>query len=182
MHERRYSGDITRLRSAERVERLEVKRVVGLCAAGGLFTNVLDAGTGSGLFAEGFMMQGLKVTGMDANPLMPVAARSYVPYGNFLQATAESLPFHEGVFELAFYGFVLHEADDALLVLNEAFRVTSQRVCILEWPYREQSFGPPLGHRLSQDRLVKLFRASGFKQWKQIELTHTQLFLLEHAG
>jgi SAM-dependent methyltransferase len=182
MHERRYSGDITRLRSVERVERLEVKRVVALCTSGGLFTKVLDAGTGSGLFAEGFLMQGLKVTGMDANPLMPAAARSYVPEGNFLQAAAESLPFAEGVFELAFYGLVLHEADDALGVLKEAFRVTSRRVCILEWPYVEQSFGPPLEHRMSLEKLEELYKAAGFKRWKHIELNHTALFILEHTG
>jgi ubiquinone/menaquinone biosynthesis C-methylase UbiE len=139
-------------------------------------------GTGSGLFAEGFMMHGLRVTGMDANPLMPTAARSYVPQGNFLQATAESLPFSKDAFELTFYGLVLHEADDTLRVLKEAFRVTSRRVCILEWPYLEQSFGPPLGHRLSPDRLEELFRSAGFEQWKRVELNHTHLFRLEQAG
>ncbi len=52
MHEKRFSGDINRLRSPERQERLEVERVTGLCLEGIFPKTMLDIGTGSGLFAE----------------------------------------------------------------------------------------------------------------------------------
>lgn len=54
MHEKRFSGGLERLRSQERVERLEVPRVIQLCLEGENYTSMLDVGTGSGLFAEGF--------------------------------------------------------------------------------------------------------------------------------
>ena len=58
--EKRYSREIERLRSPERVARLEVERVVPLALAGlpGLKT-VLDIGAGSGLFAEQFAALGI---------------------------------------------------------------------------------------------------------------------------
>jgi ubiquinone/menaquinone biosynthesis C-methylase UbiE len=179
MHERRFSGDIKRLRSTERVERLEVGRVIRLCLEGVSLHSVLDVGTGSGLFAEQFAQLGLRVTGVDANPVMLPLARGFVPGGSFVQATEEALPFAPGAFELSFLGLVLHEADDPLKSLQGARRVSSKRVCLLEWPYRAQSFGPPLVHRLSPKVLEDLFRQAGFSSWEHFGLDDTVLYLLE---
>lgn len=178
MHEKRFSGKIARLRSAERVERLEVERVIQLCLEGGDFRRALDVGTGSGLFAEGFSRHNLVVMGIDANPEMLPTARSYVPHGIFLREVAEELPFTNESFDLAFYGLVLHEADDPLRVLKEGRRVSRQRVCLLEWPYREQTFGPPMQHRLSPARLEGLFQQAGFTNWERIGLKNTDLYRL----
>ena len=148
MHEKRFAGDVERLRSSERVERLEVERVTALCLEGGQFTSVLDIGTGSGLFAESFSKKGLEVSGVDASPEMLAAARQFVPKGDFRAGTAEALPYPDGSFDLVFLGLVLHESDDPLKAIQEAHRVARQRVGILEWPYEEAVFGPPLAHRL----------------------------------
>jgi len=180
MHEKRFSGDITRLRSVERIERLEVERVVQCCLEGGNFSNILDVGTGSGLFVEGFYQHNLEVTGIDVNFEMLPAARSYVPHGRFLQATAEALPFASKSFDLIFYGLVFHEVDDPTRVLEAARRVSRKRICLLEWPYREQSFGPPMYDRLSPARLEELFNQAGFVRWECIRLKNTDLYCLEH--
>ena len=45
MHEKRFEGAIDRLRSPERVERLDVERVVDLCLESETATSVLDVGT-----------------------------------------------------------------------------------------------------------------------------------------
>ena len=66
MHEKRFDGGIERLRAPERVARLEVERVVDLCLEGVEIKNVLDVGTGSGLFAGAFFERGLEVAGIDA--------------------------------------------------------------------------------------------------------------------
>jgi hypothetical protein len=63
--------------------------------------------------------------------------------------------------------------------LQEAFRVARQRAAILEWPYREQSFGPPLAHRLRPDSLQALFEQAGFRTWQETNLVNTVLYLLE---
>ncbi len=166
------------MRSEERVERLEVERVISLCLEGIRITNMLDVGTGSGLFAEGFSKRKIHIYGIDANEDMPPAARSFVPEGNFAQATAEELPFVDGAFDLTFYGLVLHEADETLRVLQSAWRVTRKRTCILEWPYREQSFGPPLNDRLSREKLEEMFHEAGYRRWKCKELKNTVLYRL----
>jgi ubiquinone/menaquinone biosynthesis C-methylase UbiE len=179
MHEKRFSGDIDRLRSAERVERLEVERVIQLCLEGGSFKGVLDVGTGSGLFAEGYSRGNLDVTGIDANYEMLPAARGYIHLGKFLQAIAEALPFTSKSFDLAFYGLVLHEMDDPLRALQAARHVSRKRVCLLEWPYREQPFGPPMEDRFSPARLKELFKEAGFARWERIGLKNTDLYRLE---
>ena len=84
MHEKRFEGAPERLRSPERVERLEVEKVTGLCLEGGQFNSVLDVGTGSGLFAESFFILGLAVSGLDTNPEMLSAARQFVPRQSFV--------------------------------------------------------------------------------------------------
>jgi ubiquinone/menaquinone biosynthesis C-methylase UbiE len=121
----------------------------------------------------------MSVTGIDANPEMLPAARSYLPQSNFLQAIAEELPFAKGSFDLAFYGLVLHEADDPLRVLQAAQRVSRKRVCLLEWPYREQTFGPSMEHRLSPARLGEIFHQAGFTRWECIRLENTDLYRLD---
>jgi ubiquinone/menaquinone biosynthesis C-methylase UbiE len=179
MHEKRFSGDIARLRSGERVERLEVRLVIQLSLEGGSFRHMLDVGTGSGLFAEGFSRHNLDVTGVDANHEMLPVAKSYVPQGRFLQATAEELPFASRSFDLVFFGLVLHEADDALKVLQAAHRVSRKRICLLEWPYREQTFGPPLTDRLSPARMEEIFHRAGFARWECVHLANTILYMLD---
>ncbi len=179
MHERRFQGDIARLRSPERVDLLEVDRVVDLCLEGAPMGRALDVGTGTGLFAEAFSRRGMQVAGVDVNPAMLAAARMFVPTGDFREGRAEALPFPDASFDLVFLGVVLHDADDALKALQEALRATRQRVCILEWPYRDQSFGPPLEHRLNPEELEHLFKQAGFKAWRVEELSATVLYLLE---
>jgi len=179
MHEKRFEGDILRLRSPERVKRLEVERVVGLCLEKGQVENVLDVGAGTGLFAEAFAGRGLKVSGVDVNPEMLSSARRFVPKGDFRQGTVEVLPYLDGSFDLVFLGLVLHESDETLKALKETLRVARQRVCILEWPYRDQTFGPPLAARLNPEDMTGLFQIAGFRKWTMTDLSNTVLYYLE---
>ena len=178
MHEKRFEGDITRLRNPERIARLEVERVVTLCLEGTQITCMLDVGTGTGLFAEVFAKRGLAVSGVDVNPEMLLAARVYVPAGDFRESTAETLPFADATFDLIFMGLLLHESDEQLQVLSEARRVAHTRVGILEWAYREEDFGAPLEYRLSPEILEDLAKEAGFSQIEAIPLTKLVLYRL----
>lgn len=178
MHEKRFEGDIDHLRLPERVEWLEVQRVADLCLDDSEIATVLDVGTGTGLFAEAFSECGLSVSGVDVNPEILVAARRYVPTADFREGTAEDLPYQDGNFDLVFLGLVLHESDEPLQALKEARRVAGKSVCVLEWPYRDQPFGPPLAHRIKPEFLYKLFLRAGFRIWKVIKLTNTVLYQL----
>jgi ubiquinone/menaquinone biosynthesis C-methylase UbiE len=178
VHERRFNGAAERLRAPERVARLEVPRVVALSLKGLTVHSVLDVGTGTGIFAEAFANNGLAVTGIDTNAELLAHAREYAPTATFEEAPAENMPFAEGAFDLVFLGHVLHETDNPLAALEEAHRVGWQRVAILEWPYREQPFGPPLAHRIAPATVVDLATRAGFSEVEHIELDQMDFYRL----
>jgi ubiquinone/menaquinone biosynthesis C-methylase UbiE len=180
MHERRFNREIESLRDPVRITRLEVERVVNLTLKKlEDIKDVLDVGTGSGVFAEQYSVKGLQVTGIDANPEMLPVAKQYVPSGNFQEGIAEKLPFQDGTFDLVFMGLLLHETDEPLTALKEAYRVARKRLAILEWPDEEQSFGPPRGHRLSPEKITSLGKRAGFNSVHQISLENLVLYLLD---
>jgi ubiquinone/menaquinone biosynthesis C-methylase UbiE len=180
MHEKRFNSQIERLRDPGRVARLEIERVANLTLDNlNEVKSVLDIGTGSGFFAEQFAARGLQVTGLDANPEMLLAARMYVTAGIFHEGIAEKLPFPDGSFDLVFMGLLLHETDDTLAALKEAYRVTQKRLAILEWPYEVQDFGPPIEHRLSPDKIVLFAKQAGFAVVHQERLESLILYLLD---
>lgn len=180
MHERRFHREIERLRQADRVERMEVARVVDLALAGlDQVVSMLDIGTGSALFAEAFAAKGLRVAGVDANPEMIPVAQGFVPGGTFKVGIAEELPFTDREFDLEFMGLVLHETDDMRKALQEAFRVCKQRLVVLEWPYEVQEIGPGMEERIPTDKLEKLGKEAGFSACTHQRLKQMMYYQLE---
>ena len=178
MHERRFGRAIERLRDPERIERMEVSRVVGLVLAGDAgIISVLDIGTGSGLFAEAFSTKGLRVAGVDVNPEMISAAQGFVPQGTFKISVAEDLPFADGEFDLAFMGLLLHETDDRAKAMQEAFRVCKKRLAVLEWPYEVQEIGPGIEDRVSATEIQSWAKIAGFLSCQEIRLNQLVLYL-----
>jgi SAM-dependent methyltransferase len=176
--EKRYHGDAGRLSAPERLARLQVDKVVGLCLEGAEIHSVLDAGTGTGIFAAAFAARGPRVTGIDVNAELLRRARAEAPGIEFQEAEVERLPFGERSFDLVFLGHVLHEADDPLAALREARRVARARVAVLEWPYRGEEHGPPLEHRLPPDRIRQLAQDAGYSRFESLGLTHMDLYRL----
>ena len=181
-HERRFHGEADRLRSPERIGLLEVDRVVGLAAEGLGAANVLDIGTGTGVFAEAFAAKGFVVVGIDANPSLLEVAKRVVPGVEFKEATAEAIPYGDGSFDIAFLGHVLHEADDPVAALREARRVSRGRVVVLEWPYVEEEHGPPLAHRLEPGKVEELAERAGLVTVERLRLAHMDLYRMPVEG
>ncbi len=180
-HGHRFNS-IERLRSPERLERLEVERVIDLTLDGTQLHSVLDIGTGTGVFAEAFVQHGLSVAGIDINPEMLEGARKFLPGVDFRQATAEDLPFPDETFDLAFIGLVLHETDDLPKALQEAFRVCKKQAVILEWPYAQQDFGPGIDERLRPEYVETLSKQAGFTNIQMVPLKALVLYRLEKSG
>lgn len=178
MHERRFT-DIERLREPERLERLEVSRVVDLSLEGLDSPSVLDVGTGTGVFAEAFAGRGLTVEGLDVNPEMLEVARRLVPQVTFREGVAESLPYPADAFDLVFMGLLFHETDDRLMALREAARVARRRILILEWPYEMGEFGPPQEERLLAEEVQALAAQAGLNSPKVFPLRHLVLYKIE---
>lgn len=176
IHKRRFHGGADRLRSADRLARLEVDRVVTLSAEGLVVPRVLEIGTGSGVFAQAFAARGCPVAGIDPNGDLLKVARQQVPAAEFREASAEAIPYGEGSFDLAFLGHVLHETDDMAAALREACRVSSDRVVVLEWPYVREEHGPPLEHRLKTEVILGMARQAGLDHVEHLKLTHMDLY------
>lgn len=180
MHEKRFNREIERLRDPDRVARLEVLRVAKIVVDGLTEAkSILDVGTGSGLFAEQFAASGMKVEGLDVNPDMIPAALVFVPTGDFHIGVAEKMPFEDDNFDIVFMGLLLHEVDDLLKALSEAYRVAKKRLAVLEWPFEEQPIGPPLEHRLSSEQIETASIEAGFKNIKQHKLENLVLYIIE---
>ncbi len=175
-HERRFHGDAARLRAPDRIERLEVARVVALSLEGIKAASVLDVGTGTGLFAEAFASLVESVAGVDTNGELLAIARSHVPSALLAEGPAEKLPFPDGSFDLVFMGTFLHEADDPLAALSEARRVSRLRVAILEWPFKEEESGPPIGHRLRPEAIEEIASKAGLHKADRISLARMELY------
>lgn len=58
---------------------------------------------------------------------------------------------------------VLHEINDATYLFNEIKRISKPKgkLAIIEFHKKETPFGPPVGHRLSQDDTEKMLISSG---------------------
>lgn len=179
MNEKVFTGSIDKLRNPERFERLQVDRVLSYSLAGYEDCSVLDVGTGTGLFAEAFLRRGCRVRGIDCNDDFLKVAAELVAGVEFSGATAESLPFDNGSFDLVFMSHVLHEADDPLLAVREAYRVARRRLAVLEWPYLEQEIGPPLNHRMPAEAIKKLGEQAGFALCDQIQLRVMHLTIFD---
>ncbi len=178
-HDRRYGGKADKLRSPERLALLQVDQVVTLCLEGSDITQVLDVGTGTGVFAEAFAQKNLQVAGLDLREDLLAIAREHVPAGDFRLGKMEELPYANDEFDLVFLGHVLHEADDLRQALQEAQRVTRQRIAVLEWPYQEQEMGPPMHHRLQPSVVVDIAEQLGFTKINEPQLEHMTLFIFD---
>ena len=173
-----FRGPKSLLRSPERLKLLEVDRVVDLSLEGIQVDRVLDVGTGTGIFAEAFAGRGLTTYGVDHSSEMVVIAKSHAPAADFHQAEATDIPFDDNYFDLVFMGLVLHEIADPMAALKEARRLSSRRVAVLEWAYREEELGPPMEHRVKPEDLAALAVEAGYAGSEALQLEHLVLYRL----
>lgn len=178
MNEKTFNQTPDKLRTPERVSRLEVAAVVENCLKSGNIKSLLDIGTGTGLFAEEFSKNKIKVHGIDLNEEYLELAKKYVPNGVFIKAVAEELPFASQEFDATFFGLVFHEVDNYEKALSEAARVSKYNTFILEWKFQEEPFGPPIDHRLPTDFIKELAFKSSFNNFEIINMTNLVLYKL----
>jgi SAM-dependent methyltransferase len=81
----------------------------------------LDAGCGTGLITR--ELRARKVVGLDLDRWNIERAKKRVPYGDFVKADVNHLPFRDGSMSIVFFTEVLEHVSTALCVLLEANRV-----------------------------------------------------------
>lgn len=108
-------------------------------------TRVLDVGTGTGVAAAVADEQGAAVVGIDFSEAMIAQARQILPHVDFRVASAESLPFDDGSFDVVVANGVLHHLGEPDRALEEAHRVLDSdgRIACTVWaePESLEAFG-----------------------------------------
>ncbi len=91
--------------------------------------SVIDIGCGTGMHFDDLLACGLQVSGIDASPYMLDIARQKARQRVDLhRGFAEDLPFEDNAFTYAVLNTTLEFVDDPQKALEEAFRVTKDRV------------------------------------------------------
>lgn len=94
---------------------------------------LLQVGLGSGLLPDFFWEAGFDVTGLDVNPIAVEAARQATgPRVDYTLGKPDHLPFDDGRFDYVVLTH-LRLAPGMALPLDEALRVASRGVIVLEW-------------------------------------------------
>jgi demethylmenaquinone methyltransferase/2-methoxy-6-polyprenyl-1,4-benzoquinol methylase len=85
--------------------------------------HVLDVATGTGLVAAELLRRGFRVTGLDQSAeMLAVANRRFGGLADFVEASAESLPFPDGSFDHLTFTYLLRYVDDPGATLAELAR------------------------------------------------------------
>jgi demethylmenaquinone methyltransferase / 2-methoxy-6-polyprenyl-1,4-benzoquinol methylase len=85
---------------------------------------VLDVATGTGLVAERLLARGHTVVGLDQSAEMLAIARERLAgRAEFVEASAEALPFEDGSFDHLTFTYLLRYVDDPGATLTELARV-----------------------------------------------------------
>ncbi len=128
-----FMGRWSRLIAASFVEWLDI-------APGGIW---LDVGCGTGALTSAIcdMADPVAVTGMDASPefVSHAADLSCTDTASYVVGEASSIPFVDGIFDVAVSGLVLNFLPDPVAALNEQSRVVapSGTIAAYVWDYAE---------------------------------------------
>ena len=95
-------------------------------------SKVLDVACGTGLASEPLIKSGARVTGLDQSGEMLEYAKRNFPQSEWLQGTAEKLPFEDAAFDAAICAQAFHWFDRAQ-AMNEIVRVVRPGGLVAIW-------------------------------------------------
>lgn len=107
---------------------------------------VLDVATGTGLVAKALVERGFRVTGVDQSPEMLALARQrFGERVEFVEASADELPFADRSFDHLTFTYLLRYVDDPAATLRELARVVRPggTVAMLEFGLPRGVWRPP---------------------------------------
>lgn len=138
----------------------------------------LDIGCGIGYFtipAAKILTNG-RAVGIDILPEMLEHAKERSEGLNnieFKLCKEYEFPIDPETIDYAMLSNVLHEIEDKNKYIKEVRRTLKDegQVFIIEWKKVETNYGPPIDHRISQEEVIELFKANGFKLLEHIEVS-----------
>ena len=133
----------------------------------------IDVGCGEGFFAlpacelvgpKG-KVYAVDIDGESIAALSKEAERRKLTHLTARIATAERTVFCDSCADMVFYGIVLHDFSNPLLVLENARRMIKPDGCVvdLDWKKEPMEFGPPVPKRFSENQASELLESTGFR-------------------
>ncbi|MBI5888322.1 MAG: methyltransferase domain-containing protein [Deltaproteobacteria bacterium] len=181
-------ADVERLLSEERHRDIAPERLLreaGL-KPGDAFA---DIGCGPGFFAiPAAHIVGEKgvVYAVDTEEKMLGRLRERRPPANVvpLKSMESSVPVKDSAVDIAFLGYMLHEAEDKPLFLKEVKRIIRDggAVIIIDWKKKKEEEGPPLEERLTEDEVIGLLKGAGFEKVKALSLNESHYEISARRG
>jgi ubiquinone/menaquinone biosynthesis C-methylase UbiE len=159
-------------------------------------TRFLDVATGLGALAASAASRGAAVTGIDFSAAMLAQARCRYPDIDFHEASAEDLPFDEGMFDAVGSNYGMLHFPHPEKALSEAYRVlcSGGKLVFTVWAFPERAVGlgmvleavkaygkldvpippgPPFFRFSNADESLRALRDAGFSDPEVHELSQT---------
>ena len=157
-----------RLESAERRTRMDPKKLAAAMRLSRADT-VLDIGVGTGFFAVEVAPLCGRLIGVDhSSKMLEIfrAKESFARLSNveLLVGKAEKLPVEEASVDVVFHVNLFHEVADMAAFHREIRRVLKPggRLFLADWRAEATAGGPPLDHRIPEDKAADILRRDGF--------------------
>lgn len=139
-----------------------------------------DVGCGPGFFtvpAADIVGAAGKVYAIDTQEEMLLELEKRDPPSNVvLVRSAESeIPLEDSCSDMALLAYVLHEAEDTVLFLEEVGRILTDdgTLLILDWKKKAEDEGPPMEDRLTEEEVTARLKEAGFVETVVSSLTES---------
>lgn len=146
----------------------------------------LDFGAGPGYFTLPLAANVRTVIAADISDEMLTVCRQRAQEASltnieFVKIENSRLPLASGSVDKILLSNVFHELENPQADLQELHRVLKEggRVFVVDWRAQEMEMGPPLHHRLPEDRVKKMVGDAGFKfekEWNLFEFHYVLVF------
>ncbi|MBI4666160.1 MAG: class I SAM-dependent methyltransferase [Nitrospinae bacterium] len=183
--------DARNWRKLESPERLEKMNPEKLAAAMGLTgaESVLDLGCGTGFFAAPVARICAKLYGVDISPEMLSIFGEKLKNGSspnveLLLGNGKTIPLEDGALDVVFHVNLFHEIDDHKAFHAEITRVLKPggRLFTVDWRAIETEGGPPLSHRIPEDKAEESLKRDGFSSIRHINIYDSQYVIGAEAS
>jgi ubiquinone/menaquinone biosynthesis C-methylase UbiE len=132
--------------------------------------HIADVGCGPGFFtlpASEIVGESGKVYAVDSEEDMLKAVKRKTPPENIIIVKSDEshIPLENGSCDMVLLAFVLHEAEEKLIFLNELKRLLRPegRLILLDWEKKTEEKGPPFEERIEKTEAVRLIERAGFE-------------------
>ena len=170
----------------ERYEKLDPLRVLSFLPMLP-YQHIADVGCGPGFFTVPlgkYVFDG-RVYALDIQQEMLDAAKKavddiHLTNVEFKLTKEDKIPLEDASLDGVFIAFVVHEAESAAGMLEEAERALRKGgwLAILEWYKREMETGPPLEDRIDESDMGEMAQKAGFHLQVKHNLNDNQYMLV----